>query len=74
MSQGNKDIWWSCRYESLTTPQTCPSVDRVNNNTQGKHTRGDDRGKATIKQDMLQCTRETLAKLNKNRHKIAQFY
>ena len=48
MIHGNKDIWWSCSYGILTTPQTCPSADRVNN-TPKEHTRVDERGKATIK-------------------------
>ena len=41
-------LWWSCRYGILSTPQTNPSADRVNKHPR-KHTRGDERGKATIK-------------------------
>ena len=74
ITRQSRIIWWSYRYGTLSTPKTSPSADRVNKNTQGKHTRGDKRGQATIKQDMLQGTRETLAMLNVNRHKIAQFY
>ena len=33
---------------------------------------GDKCGNANIWMEFLQCTRKTLAKLNENRHKIAQ--
>ena len=39
---------------------------------ENSHNYGDKCGNANIWIEILQCTRKTLAKLNENRHKIAQ--
>ena len=48
ITRQSRIIWWSYRYGILSTPKTSPSADRVNKHPR-KLTRGDERGKATIK-------------------------